>query len=129
MQEPSNGRGFHGLLFVLFFRSYFVYYKAMRSRAPATLPPKERLILELLVSSGPMYGLQLVEQSAGALKRGTVYVTLGRLEAKGLVVSELEPRQPGAIGLPRRIYRITGLGERVLRAWTAFARELAWERP
>lgn len=93
-----------------------------------TLPPKERLILELLASGGPMYGLQLVDQAGGALKRGTVYVTLGRMEAKGLVASEQEPQPPGAIGLPRRTYRITGLGERMLRAWTVFTRELAWER-
>src|SRR5688572_2044086 len=91
------------------------------------LPKKERLILELLASGGPMYGLQLVDQSEGALKRGTVYVTLGRMEAKGLVESEQEPVPPGAIGLPRRIYRPTVLGQRMLRAWTAFARELAWE--
>ena len=85
------------------------------------------LILELLASEGPLYGLQLVEHSAGALKRGTVYVTLGRMEAKRLVESQQEPVPPGAIGLPRRIYRPTALGERMLRAWTAFARELAWE--
>jgi PadR family transcriptional regulator PadR len=91
-----------------------------------TLPAKERLILDLLVSSGPMFGLQLVEQSEGGLKRGTVYVTLGRMEAKGLVASEQEPLSPGAIGLPRRIYRPTALGERARRAWTALARELAW---
>jgi DNA-binding PadR family transcriptional regulator len=91
------------------------------------LPSKERLILQMLVSNGPLYGLQLVELSDGALKRGTVYVTLGRLEAKGYVVSEQEPPTPGAIGLPRRIYRPTGLGERVLRAWAVLARELAWE--
>ena len=92
-----------------------------------TLPKKERLILELLAAEGPMYGLQLVEQSDGALKRGTVYVTLGRMEAKNLVESEQEPVPPGGIGLPRRIYRPTALGERMLRAWTAFARELVWE--
>lgn len=91
------------------------------------LPSKERLILQMLVSNGPMYGLQLVETSEGALKRGTVYVTLGRLEAKGYVESEQEPQAPGAIGLPRRIYRPTGLGERVLRAWSVLVRELAWE--
>jgi DNA-binding PadR family transcriptional regulator len=91
------------------------------------LPTKERLILELLASEGPMYGLALVERSDGALKRGTVYVTLGRMEAKGLVESEQEPLAAGAIGLPRRIYRPTTLGERILRAWTAFTRELAWE--
>jgi PadR family transcriptional regulator, regulatory protein PadR len=93
---------------------------------PVTLPRKERLILELLASVGPMYGLQLVEQSEGSLKRGTVYVTLGRMEAKGLVQSEQESLPAGGIGLPRRIYRPTALGERTLRAWTAFARELAW---
>jgi DNA-binding PadR family transcriptional regulator len=92
-----------------------------------SLPAKERLILELLTAEGPMFGLQLVEQSGGALKRGTVYVTLGRMEAKGFVESEQEPLPPGAIGLPRRIYRPTRLGERMLRAWTVFARELAWE--
>ena len=91
------------------------------------LPPKERRILELLIQGGPMFGLQLVDRSGGALKRGTVYVTLGRMEAKGLVVSEQEPRMPGAIGLPRRLYRPTALGERMLRAWTMFTNHLAWE--
>jgi len=75
-----------------------------------------------------MFGLRLVEQSAGQLKRGTVYVTLGRMEAKGLLVSEQEPQRPAAIGLPRRIYRVTGLGERLLSAWTSFAKELAWDK-
>jgi len=91
-----------------------------------SLPRKEQLILELLAASGPMYGLLLVERSDGALKRGTVYVTLGRMEAKGLVESAQEPPGPGSIGLPRRVYRLTALGERTLRAWTAFTRELAW---
>ncbi|MGE3176792.1 MAG: PadR family transcriptional regulator [Vicinamibacterales bacterium] len=95
--------------------------------ATDTFPRKERLILELLVSGGSQYGLQLVEASQGALKRGTVYVTLGRMEVKGLVESQQEPLPPGAIGLPRRIYRATPAGERLLRAWTAFTRELAWE--
>ena len=92
-----------------------------------TLPRKERLILDLLASIGPMYGLQLVERSEGALKRGTVYVTLGRMEAKGLVESEQESVPAAGIGLPRRIYRPTALGERARRAWTAFTRELAWD--
>jgi PadR family transcriptional regulator PadR len=92
-----------------------------------TLPAKERLILELLVSAGPMYGLQLVEQSQGALKRGTVYVTLGRMESKGFLASEQETLPAGAIGLPRRIYRPTALGERMLRAWTLLVKEFAWE--
>ena len=97
------------------------------NEVPPTLPAKERLILELLTSAGPMYGLQLVERAQGSLKRGTVYVTLGRMEAKGLVESEQEELPPGAIGLPRRIYRPTALGERMLRAWTLLVKELAWE--
>ena len=92
-----------------------------------SLPRKEQTILELLASEGPMYGLQIVERSGGALKRGTVYVTLGRMQAKGFVESEEQPLPPGGIGLPRRIYRVTALGERMLRAWTAFADELAWD--
>ena len=88
------------------------------------LSPKERVILDLLVSAGPLYGLRLVELSGGKLKRGTVYVTLGRMEQKGYVRSEQEPPVDGAIGLPRRIYRPTGLGERVLRAWSLMVREL-----
>jgi PadR family transcriptional regulator len=91
------------------------------------LPAKERVILELLGSKGPMYGLQLVEHSRGALKRGTVYVTLGRMESKGLVASEQEAPHAGGIGLPRRIYRPTPLGERMLRAWATFTQEVAWE--
>jgi DNA-binding PadR family transcriptional regulator len=92
-----------------------------------TLPAKERLVLELLVAHGPLFGLRLVQISGGALKRGTVYVTLGRMERKGLIASEPEPPTPGAIGLPRRIYRVTPFGERVLHAWSALARELAFQ--
>ena len=92
-----------------------------------TLPAKERLILELLVSSGALYGLELVERSDGGLKRGTVYVTLGRMEAKGFLTSEQEEMPEGAIGLPRRRYRPTGLGERALRAWSLYAQELRLE--
>jgi DNA-binding PadR family transcriptional regulator len=96
---------------------------------PQTLPRKERQVLEILVAEGPLHGLGLVESSSGNLKRGTVYVTLMRMERKGLVSSEQEPKHPGAIGLPRRIYRVTALGERVLRAWETLAREFAMERP
>jgi PadR family transcriptional regulator PadR len=99
----------------------------MKTSAAPTLPAKERVILELLVAHGSMFGLQLVEASSGRLKRGTVYVTLGRMEEKGFVQSEQEERPTGAIGLPRRQYRATALGKRALRAWTVLARELSWE--
>ena len=101
----------------------------MASDSPPRLPPKERLILDLLAMHGPLYGLQLVKFSDGMLKRGTVYITLTRMEAKGYVDSKQEPLPPGAIGLPRRIFQPTALGIRVLNAWVALAREFALEMP
>lgn len=95
---------------------------ALVPRASAT----EALILGLL-RDNEMYGLQLVQASGGALKRGTVYVTLGRMQEKGFVESRPEARQAGVSGLPRRLYRPTGLGLRVLDAWDMLRKAVAWE--
>jgi PadR family transcriptional regulator PadR len=91
------------------------------------LSAKERIVLEFLVSSGSMYGLQLVQQSKGALKRGTVYVTLGRMEQKGLIESRQEAVTSEVDAISRRMYRPTAYGERVLHAWTAVVRALTME--
>ena len=72
----------------------------------------EALVLDLLVSSAPTYGLDLVAASRGRLKRGSVYVTLGRMEQKGFVRSRVEER-PGE-GPSRRLYEPTPLGLRSL---------------
>jgi PadR family transcriptional regulator, regulatory protein PadR len=93
------------------------------------LAATERLILELLIEGGELFGLQLVERSHGRLKRGTVYVTLGRMQDKGLLESSQEPLPPGAIGLPRRLYRPTGHGLRVLEAWRLAERMFLDARP
>jgi DNA-binding PadR family transcriptional regulator len=77
----------------------------------------ERQVLELLEREGELFGLQMVERSQGALRRGTIYVTLGRMQEKGYVESRQEPLPIGAIGLPRRLYRPTGFALRVLDAW------------
>jgi DNA-binding PadR family transcriptional regulator len=71
-----------------------------------------------------MYGLQLVAQSGKRLKRGTVYVTLMRMEEKGYIVSRIERRAHSEGGLPRRIYEPTAFGRRVLNAWAHVARLL-----
>ena len=92
-----------------------------------TLSATERRIIELLAEHDELFGLRMVELSDGRLKRGTVYVTLGRMEAKGFVTSEQEVMPEGAIGLPRRLYRPTPLGERVRRAWDHVVRELVPE--
>ena len=77
------------------------------------LSSKEMLILEMLIGKGEMFGLEMVETSEGELKRGTIYVTLQRMGDKGYIESREEPREHPEIGIPRRKYWATGLGERV----------------
>jgi len=85
--------------------------------ADITLPRlsnSERIILEELQTQ-ERFGLQLAEN--GAVKRGTVYVTLSRMEKKGYVASRQDTLPEGAIGLPRRWYHATPYGRRILAAW------------
>ena len=91
----------------------------MMGRTLPRLSKTERTILEQL-QAGELFGLQLVED--GTLKRGTVYVTLARMQQKRYVKSRQEPRLPRAIGLPRRWYSSTPYGRRVLEAWRAAER-------
>ena len=81
----------------------------------------ERVILQLLRAERELYGLDLVKKSEGEIKRGTVYVTLGRMAEKGYVDSRLVDPPIGSGGLPRRMFRMTDLGLRVLQAaeWVA----------
>ena len=88
----------------------------------------EHLILGLLADD-ESFGLELVERSKGGLKRGTVYVTLARMQEKGYVESRTELLPPGGIGLPRRLYRPTAHGIRVLRAWALAARAMSGSLP
>ena len=91
------------------------------------LSAKESVVLDLLAQYGELYGLQLVAASKGRLKRGTVYVTLGRMETKGYVTSRVEDTPDGAGGLPRRIYETTPYGLRVRKAWMTLLRHLSPE--
>jgi DNA-binding PadR family transcriptional regulator len=78
----------------------------------STLSGVELEILGFL-STGEKYGLEMVRASGGTLKRGTVNTTLQRMEDKGLVLSRQEDATPEQIGLPRRLYKPTALGERL----------------
>ncbi|MBS0569126.1 MAG: PadR family transcriptional regulator [Proteobacteria bacterium] len=75
-------------------------------------------------SRTPMYGYQIVKRlehtGEGVLadKQSALYPVLRNLAAAGLLDSEVEP---SVTGPPRRYYRITPLGRRVLREWS-----LAW---
>lgn len=78
------------------------------------LSPKERVVLNLLVQNGEMYGLQMVKAEPKQLKRGAIYVMLSRMSDKGFVESRLVDDEilPGK---KRPRYRITGLGSRMLQ--------------
>jgi DNA-binding PadR family transcriptional regulator len=84
----------------------------------------ESLVMELLHGS-ERYGLELVDASGGALKRGSVYVILARMEEKGFIDSRQEERERGASGLPRRLYRATPYGVKVHDAFRVLREALA----
>jgi len=85
---------------------------------PTRLSAVEMLILKMLIANnGEMYGLEMIAESGKRLKRGTIYVTLGRMEEKGFVESRKEDVRPGARGLPRRLYKPAAHGVRTLREW------------
>jgi DNA-binding PadR family transcriptional regulator len=95
----------------------------MSSEFPS-ISATESLILDLL-QRGDRFGLQLVNDAGGALKRGSVYVTLARMEAKGFVASRHEERAPDVSGLPRRLYTATPYGLKVRDAYRVLRDALA----
>ena len=89
------------------------------------------MILLKLLSSGQMYGYQLVsalEQQGGELfqlKEGTLYPVLYRLEDAGWVESRWETVERG---VPRKYYRLTPEGsvqlECLVQDWRQFSAAL-----
>ena len=84
----------------------------------------EALIMDLL-REGERFGLELVDQSGGTLKRGSVYVSLARMEATGFVTSRLDDRPAPGAGATRRLYSATGYGLQVHHAYGLLRRALA----
>ena len=71
------------------------------------------LILRFLIESeNGLYGLEMVKSSGGKLKRGTIYVTLDRMEESKLIKSKLVAPKEGLKGPKRRVYKITGQGRK-----------------
>lgn len=83
------------------------------------LSKTEALILQIMSENGfrEMYGLELLKLSNDGIKRGTIYTTLQRMQDKGFVVSRQEEKPDDVSGIPRRLYEITGLGERALQGY------------
>ncbi|MBS0417035.1 MAG: helix-turn-helix transcriptional regulator [Proteobacteria bacterium] len=79
--------------------------------------PTEMVVMRILQGKpGGAYGLEIVAASNERVKRGSVYVLLGRLEEKGFVrVLKTRP-EPGYDGPPRPQYQLTAEGTRVMTA-------------
>ena len=89
------------------------------------------LLAVLARAKAPMYGYQIAKQlddtGEGVLsgKQSALYPVLRNLDAAGLLASEVEPSVSGP---PRRYYRITPMGLRVLDAAAVAARRARIEK-
>ena len=85
--------------------------RAVRFMEPALL---------LLLHHGPAHGYPLIEQlkeyGLADIDSSSVYRTLREMEGRGWVVSYWDEQQTE--GPPRRVYRLTALGDEVLALWT-----------
>ena len=80
----------------------------------------ELLVLLALIRLGEdAYGVPIadaIEETSGRdVAAGSVYITLGRLEEKGFVVSRLGESTPERGGRAKTYFRITGKGLREVR--------------
>jgi PadR family transcriptional regulator PadR len=80
----------------------------------------EQLVLTAILSLGEKaYGVTIQEKveefAQKSISLGAVYVTLDRLEDKGLISSWLSDPTPERGGRSKRCYRMEGLGERALQ--------------
>jgi DNA-binding PadR family transcriptional regulator len=88
---------------------------------PARLGEVEQLVLlAMLRIDGDAYAVpirDLIEGQTGiALARGSIYITLDRLERKGLVESRMSEPTPEPGGKARRVFRIRPSGLAALRS-------------
>lgn len=92
----------------------------------------EQLVLTaILALHEDAYGVTIhskVQELAGpkAVSLGAVYVTLDRLEDKGLIASWLSDPTPERGGRAKRHYRLEALGERALQESAATAKRI-WD--
>jgi DNA-binding PadR family transcriptional regulator len=55
------------------------------------------------------------ERTGRPVTRGAVYITLDRLEEKGLLGSKLGDATPGRGGRPKRLFRVTAAGVKAIK--------------
>ncbi len=99
---------------------------------PDSVGQFEQIILTAILSlRDEAYGVTIHEKASqlAAPRRislGAVYVTLDRLEDKGLISSRLSDPTPERGGRSKRFYRLDALGERALEESAATAKRV-WE--
>jgi PadR family transcriptional regulator, regulatory protein PadR len=100
---------------------------------PDSLGQFEQLVLTAILMQGEdaAYGVTIhskVRELAQprAVSLGAVYVTLDRLEDKGLISSWLSDPTPERGGRAKRCYRLEALGERALQESAVTARRI-WD--
>ena len=91
------------------------YYDNVTIAQAVSLGELQQLTMLALARLGSdAYGAAIREELRGVASRTvsvpTVYVTLVRLEEQGLVDSSEAPREAGAAGRPRRVFRLTPEG-------------------
>lgn len=82
------------------------------------LSTKELVALKMLNEIAPCHGLDLVEHSQGYFAKGSVYLTLSRLEDRKLIQSAPSPN-PAIKGSCRRSYMLTHAGVTEVQGWSS----------
>ena len=113
-------------------RPPYLYYTVVEMSKPDSLGQFEQLVLTAILSlREDAYGVTIhakVEDLAKpkAVSLGAIYVTLDRLEDKGMVTSWLTDPTPERGGRAKRCYRLEALGERALEESAATAKRI-WD--
>ena len=99
---------------------------------PESIGQFEQIILTAILSlHDKAYGVTIHEKAVQlatpkSISLGAVYVTLDRLEDKGLISSWLSDPTPERGGRSKRLYRLEALGERALEESATTAKRV-WE--
>jgi len=108
------------------------YYTVVQMAKPDSVGQFEQLVLTAILSlREDAYGVTIhakVEDLAQpkAVSLGAIYVTLDRLEDKGMVSSWLSDPTPERGGRAKRCYRLEALGERALEESAVTAKRI-WD--
>jgi PadR family transcriptional regulator PadR len=90
---------------------------------------EQMVLLAILQLTGDVYGVPIVEEierrTGRSVARAAVYVTLRRLESKGLISSWMSDPTPERGGKPRRLVTVEPEGLEALRE-TRAAMERMW---